>query len=111
MLRIRHHQFRRENSRAVSRPTTSAWSAKPTCNVFRRVTVGSIDIKGRMTAKSWRTGAVTIHKNASLEGNVTAKSIYIEKGGIFSGQLVIGRRDLTQAELLPEATPTDGISG
>jgi cytoskeletal protein CcmA (bactofilin family) len=34
---------------------------------------------------------VTIHKTGSLEGNVTAKAITVEKGGIFSGQLVIGQ--------------------
>ncbi|MFL6529581.1 MAG: hypothetical protein ACJ8KX_03855, partial [Chthoniobacterales bacterium] len=44
---------------------------------------------------------VVIHRNASLDGNVTAKSISVEKGGMFSGQLVIGSGGLTQAELLP----------
>jgi cytoskeletal protein CcmA (bactofilin family) len=46
---------------------------------------------------------VVIHRNASLDGNVTAKSISVEKGGMFSGQLVIGSAGLTQAELLPMA--------
>jgi len=45
---------------------------------------------------------VTIHKKGSLEGNVTAKAITVEKGGIFSGQLVIGQAAFTQGELLPE---------
>ena len=40
-----------------------------------------------------------------LDGNVTAKSISVEKGGIFCGQLIIGSAGLTQAELLPEAKP------
>jgi len=40
-----------------------------------------------------------------LDGNVTAKSISVEKGGIFCGQLIIGSAGLTQAELLPESTP------
>ena len=48
---------------------------------------------------------VTIHKKGSLEGNVTAKAITVEKGGIFSGQLVIGQADLTQGELLAERKP------
>ena len=69
---------------------------------FRRVTVGSMDIKGRMSAEIVATGAVAIHKTGMLDGNVTAKSIAIEKGGIFSGQLAIGQADLTQGELLPE---------
>jgi cytoskeletal protein CcmA (bactofilin family) len=72
---------------------------------FRRVTVGSIDIKGRMSGEIVATGAVTIHKTGMLEGNVVAKSIAIEKGGIFSGQLAIGRADLTQGELLPAQSP------
>ena len=70
---------------------------------FRRVRVTNIDIKGRMSAEIIATGAVTIRKGGSLEGNVTAKSIAIERGGIFSGQLAIGQANLTQGELLPEA--------
>jgi cytoskeletal protein CcmA (bactofilin family) len=72
---------------------------------YRRVSVGSIDIKGRMTGEIVATGAVNIHKTGVLDGNVTAKSLTIEKGGIFSGGLVIGQADLTQAELLPASTP------
>ena len=70
---------------------------------FRRVTVTNIDIKGRMSGEIVASGSVNIHKTGSLEGNVTAKSIAIEKGGMFSGQLVIGQVSLTQGELLPEA--------
>lgn len=82
---------------------------------FRRVRAASIDIKGRMSAEIIATGPVNIHKTGFLEGNVTAKSINIEKGGIFSGQLVIGQADLTQAELLPSpksvapAAPEPGL--
>ena len=72
---------------------------------FRRVRVANIDIKGRMSGEIIATGAVNIHKTGVLEGNVTAKSITIDKGGIFSGQLVIGQADLTQAELLPQEKP------
>jgi cytoskeletal protein CcmA (bactofilin family) len=68
---------------------------------FRRIRVGSIDIKGKMSGEIIATGPVNIHKTGVLEGNVTAKSIAIDKGGIFSGQLVIGQADLTQPELLP----------
>jgi cytoskeletal protein CcmA (bactofilin family) len=69
---------------------------------YRRVRVGSIDIKGRMSGEIIATGAVNIHKTGVLDGNVTAKSLTIDKGGIFSGGLVIGQADLHQAELLPE---------
>lgn len=72
---------------------------------FRQVTVGSIEIKGRMSAEIVADTCVIIDKSASLEGNVTAKAITVEKGGIFSGQLVIGQADLTQAELLTEQKP------
>src|SRR3984893_4146052 len=72
---------------------------------FRRVRVSSIDIKGRMSGEIIAETVVRIHKNAVLDGNVTAKSIVVEKDGIFSGQLVIGKADLTQADLLPEQKP------
>jgi len=69
---------------------------------FRRVRVTNIDIKGRMSGEIIAAGSVTIHKTGTLDGNVTAKSLAIEKGGMFSGQLVIGQANLTQGELLPE---------
>jgi cytoskeletal protein CcmA (bactofilin family)/ribosomal protein S27E len=69
---------------------------------FRRVRVGSIEIRGRMSGEIVADGMVTIRKNGTLEGNVTAKAINVEKGGVFSGQLVIGKRGLQQAELLPD---------
>jgi cytoskeletal protein CcmA (bactofilin family)/ribosomal protein S27E len=72
---------------------------------FRQVTAGSVEIKGRMSAEIVAGGPVIINKNASLEGNVTARAMTVEKGGIFCGTLVIGHTDLTQAELLPEQKP------
>ncbi|MEP6937619.1 MAG: polymer-forming cytoskeletal protein [Chthoniobacterales bacterium] len=75
---------------------------------FRRVRVSTIEIRGHMTGEIIAETAVVVHRNASLDGNVTAKSISVEKGGVFSGQLVIGSRGLTQAELLPETTPGAG---
>ncbi|MEY2558138.1 MAG: hypothetical protein QOE34_1563 [Verrucomicrobiota bacterium] len=72
---------------------------------FRRIRVKSIEIRGRMTGEIVAEGPVVIHRNATLDGNVTAKSISVEKGGIFTGQLIIGSARLTQAELLPESKP------
>jgi len=69
---------------------------------FRRMRVSSIEIKGKMSGEIIAQTIVTIHKKGSLEGNVTAKAITVEKGGIFSGQLVIGQAVFTQGELLPE---------
>jgi cytoskeletal protein CcmA (bactofilin family) len=75
---------------------------KSDVHFFRRVQVKTIEIRGRMTGEIVAEGAVVIHRNALLDGNVTAKSISVEKGGIFMGQLIIGTSGLAQAELLPE---------
>ncbi|CAN5558946.1 hypothetical protein BH20VER1_BH20VER1_10930 [soil metagenome] len=71
---------------------------------FRRMSVKSIEIRGHMTGEVVAETVVLVHRNASLEGDVTAKSISVEKGGIFTGQLVIGSSGLKQAELLPVQT-------
>ena len=72
---------------------------------FRTVRVKSIEIRGHMTGEVVAETVVVIHRNASLEGNVTAKSISVEKGGVFTGQLVIGSTGLQQGELLPALQP------
>ena len=76
---------------------------------FRRVRVKSIEIRGHMVGEVIAETVVVIHRNASLDGNVTAKAISVEKGGVFSGQLIIGSSGLTQAELLP-ATPAPSVT-
>ncbi|MDQ2867399.1 MAG: polymer-forming cytoskeletal protein [Verrucomicrobiota bacterium] len=68
---------------------------------FRRVTVGKIEIRGRVTGDVTAAGAVLVRKHGSLDGAVAAKAISVERGGVFSGQLVIGKGELLQAELLP----------
>jgi cytoskeletal protein CcmA (bactofilin family) len=73
---------------------------------FRRIRVGSIEIRGRMSGEVVAAGMVTIRKNGVLEGDVIAKAINVEKGGTFSGQVVVGRGDLQQAELLPGESST-----
>ena len=80
---------------------------KADIHCFRRVRVGSIEIKGRMSGEIIAQ-MVMVHKKGSLEGNVTARAISVEKGGMFSGQLIIGQADLTQGELLPEQKPAAG---
>jgi cytoskeletal protein CcmA (bactofilin family)/Zn finger protein HypA/HybF involved in hydrogenase expression len=75
---------------------------KSVVQFFRRVRVKTIEIRGRMTGEVIAQGTVIIHRNATLDGNVTAKSISVERGGIFNGQLIIGSEGLTQAELLPQ---------
>lgn len=75
---------------------------KSDVHFFRRIQVKTIEIRGRMTGEIVAEGAVVISRNALLDGNVTAKSISVEKGGIFMGQLTIGTAGLAQGELLPE---------
>jgi cytoskeletal protein CcmA (bactofilin family) len=79
---------------------------KSNIHCFRRVRVESIEIKGNMSGEIIAQTGVTICKKASLEGDVTAKAIRVEKGGVFSGQLVIGQVDLAQGELLPARKST-----
>jgi len=72
---------------------------------FRRVRAGSIEIKGTMSGEIFAQTIVTVHKKGSLEGDVTARAITVEKGGMFSGQLVIGQLSITQGELLEDQEP------
>ena len=78
---------------------------KTSIHCFRRMRVSSIEIRGQMSGEIIAQTMVTIYKKGSLEGNVTAKAITVEKGGVFSGQLVIGQADLMQGELLAERKP------
>jgi len=69
---------------------------------FRQLHVGSIEIRGRMTGEILAETVVTIRNTGSLDGNVVARAINVEKGGTFSGQLVIGQKSYEQAELLSD---------
>jgi cytoskeletal protein CcmA (bactofilin family) len=70
---------------------------------FRQIHVGSIEIRGRMSGEIAAETMVTIRRTGSLEGNVVARSINVERGGTFSGQLMIGQKNWGQAELIPKA--------
>jgi len=78
---------------------------KANIHCFRQVRAGSIEIKGRMSGEIMAQTIVTVHKKGSLEGDVTARAITVEKGGMFSGQLVIGQVSITQGELLQDQEP------
>jgi cytoskeletal protein CcmA (bactofilin family)/ribosomal protein S27E len=69
---------------------------------FRQLHVGSIEIRGAMVGEIVAATAVTIRSTGSLDGNIVARAINVEKGGRFSGQLMIGGQTLQQAELLPD---------
>ncbi len=59
----------------------------------RPIRAHSIEINGHLSANVYCTGAVKINKGGILEGKLYAKSIVVEKGGIFSGELSIGQKD------------------
>ena len=67
----------------------------------RPVKVATAQIHGRLSARITADGVVTVGKTGWLEGVVYAKSIDIEQGGIFQGELFIGQKEMTQADLLP----------
>ncbi|MGI8432175.1 MAG: polymer-forming cytoskeletal protein [Chthoniobacterales bacterium] len=75
---------------------------KANVQFFRQLSVGSIEIRGTMTGEIVADTLVTIRGGGSLDGNVVARAINVDKGGTFTGQLAIGRQPLQQAELLPE---------
>jgi len=69
---------------------------------FRQLQVGSIEVRGRMVGEIVAETVVTIRSHGALDGNVVARAINVEKGGTFTGQLVIGQKTYKQAELLPD---------
>ncbi len=73
---------------------------------FRQLEVGSIEIRGRMSGEIVAETVVTIRHTGTLDGNVVARSINVEKGGTFTGQLVIGRKNWEQGELLTDVDST-----
>jgi len=95
------------SGKILGRLSASEIVVEKRCEVqfFRRVRVGNIEIRGRMSGEVVADGMVTIRKNGVLEGSVTAKAINVEKGGTLSGQVVVGRRALQQTELLPNESP------
>lgn len=72
------------------------------CDVefVRTIKVHSAEINGKISARINSETGVKINKHGYLEGTVYAKAITVEKGGIFSGELFIGQKDLEQPELL-----------
>jgi len=60
--------------------------------------VGTAEINGKISARIF-ADSVTINKSGALDGAVTAKSIKIERGGIFHGDLIIGQQKEQQGEL------------
>ena len=70
----------------------------------RPLHVGMAEINGKISARIF-ADSVIINKHGALDGAVTAKSIQIERGGIFHGDLIIGQQKEEQGELgLAEAS-------
>lgn len=69
----------------------------------RPVKVDSAEIRGKAYALITATGEVRITNTGDLEGSIHAKSLTVEKGGKFSGELFIGKQEMEQQELLPLA--------
>jgi len=66
----------------------------------RLIKAQRVEIAGKVVARI-QADKVHITKGGTLEGTVYAKAITVEKGAIFSGELVIGQKELEQGELLP----------
>ena len=64
----------------------------------RPLLVGTAEINGKISGRII-ADAVTINKHGAMEGAITARSIQIERGGIFHGDLVIGQQKEEQQEL------------
>jgi cytoskeletal protein CcmA (bactofilin family) len=74
----------------------------------RPIKAATTEINGKVSARVL-ADAVKIGKTGSLEGTVYAKSITVDKGGIFHGELFIGKHQLTQTELLPSKDDTGDL--
>lgn len=71
------------------------------CECLRPIKVQTAEISGHISARLFCDGQVKILKGGVLEGTLYARSIVVEKGGIFSGELFIGQnaaRDSEKAE-------------
>ena len=62
----------------------------------RPIKAQSVEVNGRLSARLYCDGTVTINKGGHLEGSLYARAITVEKGGIFSGELSIGQTDPSQ---------------
>ena len=85
---------------------TLIFDKKCEVEIIRPVKAKSVEVSGKVSARLHVDGTVTITKRGSLEGTIYAKGINVEKGGVFMGELVIGKVELSQPELLPLDPPS-----
>lgn len=73
----------------------------------RPVKAQNVEIRGKAAGRFEASGAVHIAKGGSLEGAITARGFTVDKGGIFTGEVTIGKVDIQQSELTLEKAPDD----
>ncbi len=83
------------------------------CDVefVRTLKAHSVEINGKVSARIVCETAVTINKGGYLEGTVYARSISVEKGGVFSGELFIGQADPSGKLASGEESRQQGLFG
>ena len=84
---------------------------KANVEFVREVKAQAVEIHGRVAANIMCDGCVTIASGGALEGVVHARSINVEKGGFFTGELFIGQEELAQADLPGAAGEATGFAG
>jgi cytoskeletal protein CcmA (bactofilin family)/Zn finger protein HypA/HybF involved in hydrogenase expression len=70
-----------------------------------------VEIEGVVAGRITASGKVVIQKSGRLTGAVFARAFTVEKGGVFLGELSIGKVELTQGELLDSAAPRENQPG
>ncbi len=68
----------------------------------------AVEINGQIIADILCDGRVTINKHGILTGSVQARSIVVEKGGVFCGDLRISPPEAVTETAAPEAAPEIG---
>ncbi len=58
-----------------------------------------VDIQARVTGTLFSSGAITIHSNGSVNGDVTARSVSIEPGGELNGAM-----NIVRTQIMPRPT-------
>lgn len=99
-LAATHEVFVKTKEKILGGIETKRLIIEKRCNTefVRPIKAQSAVINGRLSARLFCEGGVTINKGGMLEGTLYAKSIIVEKGGIFSGELFIGQQDPLQTQ-------------
>ena len=90
-----------------SRSASVVIEKNPAVDFAKPVKAQTVEINGKVQGVIVCAGRVTINKHGALEGAIFARSIVIEKGGVFSGDLHIGEEEET-ASAEESLSPCDG---